>query len=72
MSDAVRVQGEGANGAREVEARTPQGSVGARLDVTNPMPTEYDHCMMLTKAGTPCKSPNLKGEPFCLGHSRAA
>ena len=73
MDDKVRVAGSGYAGAAEVTTTSvPQNSRGATLAVTNPMPTEYDHCMRLTKAGQPCKSPNLKGEPFCMGHARQA
>lgn len=69
--DSVRIVGTSGQGIREVEVRDVVGSRGATWAATNPVPTEYDSCQAMTKAGQPCKSPNLKGGRLCLGHSRA-
>ena len=67
----LRAVGSAGN-SRPMEMRTPQGSRGATLDVTNPMPTEYTSCQATTAAGQACKAANLKGKRFCLAHSKQA
>jgi hypothetical protein len=72
--DSVRIVGSIAqaqgSSVREVEEHQVVGSRGATWAATNPVPTEYDACQAKTKAGQPCKSPNVKGEPLCLAHRR--
>lgn len=35
------------------------------------LPTNYTHCLALTKAEVPCKAANVKGERYCVGHKKA-
>lgn len=67
----VRIVGSRGN-VQERENQSPQGSRGASLNVTNPMPTEYTSCQATTAAGNACKAANLKGQRFCLAHSKQA
>jgi hypothetical protein len=31
----------------------------------------WTRCMANSKAGTPCKAPNLRDQKYCVGHARA-
>lgn len=49
------------------------GDIANKGKGTRPIPMPkvkrtYTRCESKTKAGQPCKAPNVKGEPYCQGH----
>lgn len=65
----------GSGGARRPIGGKPKdlGDIANKGKGTRPIPMPkvsriYDRCTAKTKAGQPCKAPNVKGQPHCQGH----
>lgn len=54
---------------RPAQKGNPIGKGKGTRVVAQPRVTPiYTHCREKNKKGQPCKSPNVKGQPYCQGH----
>lgn len=68
----VGSKGRSITKGREKQLGNPIGKGPKTRVIAMPKVTPiYDHCRDKNKKGQPCKSPNVAGTPYCIGHTRA-